>query len=295
MTRRRNLENHRNNLAEIRDIMNSMKTLAYMESRKLARFLDAQHSVVRNIEDVAADLLGFHPEVLPDMEETTPVCLLLGTERGFCGDFNHVLLRSLESRLTGDAAANLLLIGVGHKLHPLLENDARVTTLIDGASVAEEITPLINQVVNELTRLQDRHGMLGVSCLYNRGDDGIVMQQLVPPFQDLPSGPSRFTHPPVLHCSPRDFLIELSEQYLFAALHEVLYTSLMVESQQRMAHLEGAVRHLDERSAELTRQCNALRQEEIIEEIEVILLSAASLGDRPLKGDDSGGRSGKLR
>ncbi len=36
---------------------------------------------------------------------------------------------------------------------------------------------------------------------------------------------------------------------------------------------------LDDESAELVRQCNALRQEEIIEEIEVILLSAASLDE----------------
>jgi len=39
--------------------------------------------------------------------------------------------------------------------------------------------------------------------------------------------------------------------------------------------LEGAVKHLDDKSEELSRQCNALRQEEIIEEIEVILLSSS--------------------
>ena len=57
----------------------------------------------------------------------------------------------------------------------------------------------------------------------------------------------------------------------------MLYTSLMAENQQRVAHLEGAVKHLDDESAELVRQCNTLRQAEIIEEIEVILLSADSL------------------
>ena len=46
MTRRHDLEHHRNSLAEIRDIMNSMNTLAYLETRKLSRFLDAQHAVV---------------------------------------------------------------------------------------------------------------------------------------------------------------------------------------------------------------------------------------------------------
>jgi len=83
MTRRNKVQSHRHSLDEIRNIMNSMKTLAYMETRKLSRFLDAQHAVVRSIETVAADLLGFHPEILPDTNQATPVYILIGSERGF--------------------------------------------------------------------------------------------------------------------------------------------------------------------------------------------------------------------
>jgi F-type H+-transporting ATPase subunit gamma len=43
-------------------------------------------------------------------------------------------------------------------------------------------------------------------------------------------------------------------------------------------HLEGAVRSLDDSSAELRRKCNALHQQEIIEEIEVILLNTSTFG-----------------
>ena len=60
-------------------------------------------------------------------------------------------------------------------------------------------------------------------------------------------------------------------------MYEILYTSLMAESRQRLAHLEGTVQHMEEHSEELHRQGNILRQEEIIEEIEVILLSAVNL------------------
>ncbi len=152
-----------------------------------------------------------------------------------------------------------------------------MTTSIEGASVVEEVTSLLNQAVSELTMLQDKHGVLTVFCLYHSGEDGIVMQKLLPPFQGLLHKPPCFSHPPLLNQSPREFLVELTDHYLFAALHEMLYTSLMEENHYRVAHLEGAVKHLDDKSAELARQCNALRQEEIIEEIEVILLSAASL------------------
>ncbi len=121
--------------------------------------------------------------------------------------------------------------------------------------------------------------MLTVYGLYYGCEDGIVMQKLLPPFQHYLHQTPRFPHPPILNLSPAAFLIELTEQYLFAALHEMLYTSLMAENHNRVMHLEGAVKHMDDESDELARQSNALRQEEIIEEIEVILLSATSLDE----------------
>ena len=283
MTRRRNLEHHRNSLADIRNIMNSMKTLAYMETHKLARFLESQHGVIHNIEEVARDLLSFHPEILPELKESEPVYIVIGTERGFCGDFNHALLQHLDSTLQTHRPNMPMLIAVGRKLYTLLEGDARLAAFIDGASVVEEVTSLLKQVVRELTTLQGKHGVLTVSCLYHASEDGIVMQKLLPAFQPFLHEPQRFPCPPVLNLPPKDFLVSLADHYLFATLHEILYTSLMVENHKRVTHLEGAVKHLDEESAELSRQCNILRQEEIIEEIEVILLSASNLSAEPEK------------
>lgn len=281
MTRRRILEGHRSSLNEIRNIMNSMKTLAYMETRKLARCLDAQHAVVKNIENVAWDFISYHPEILPESIKTRSIYITIGTERGFCGDFNHVLLKHLELALQDDSSKSPLLIAVGRKLSTLLEGNASVTAFINGASVVEEVTSLLNQLVNELISLQGKLGVLTVYCLYHGSDNGIVMKKLLPPFQTLLHLPKRFPHRPVLNQSPTEFLVSLIDYHLFAVLHEILYTSLMVENHRRVSHLEGAVKHLDEESIELSRKCNALRQEEIIEEIEVILLSASGLGDKP--------------
>jgi len=91
-----------------------------------------------------------------------------------------------------------------------------VTTSIEGASVVEEVTSLPNQVMSVLT----------IFCLYHGGENGIVMQKLLPPFQDLLHKPPSFLHPP-----------------------------LMEENHHRVAHLDGAMKHLDDKSAELARQC----------------------------------------
>jgi F-type H+-transporting ATPase subunit gamma len=280
MSRRREVEHHRHSLGEIREIMSSMKTLAYLETRKLDRFLSAQQAVVESVEKVAADFLTFYPETLPESRYLIPVYLLIGSERGFCGDYNHIVARELESVTQMNEGQMPLLLAVGRKLHPRLESDPRVVEFVSGASVVEEVSNTLTEIVNALTTLQQKRGPITLYGLYHDLDGNIVKQKLLPPLRQLPVQPKSYSHPPQLNLLPRQFLLELTDHYLFAALHEMLYTALMAENQARVSHLEGAVRRLDEESAELARRSNALRQEEIIEEIEVILLSAAGLDEQ---------------
>ena len=63
----------------------------------------------------------------------------------------------------------------------------------------------------------------------------------------------------------------------------MFYASLAAENHRRVEHMEGAVTRLDERVLALKRRANALRQEEITEEIEVILLSADSPDGAPAR------------
>ena len=60
-------------------------------------------------------------------------------------------------------------------------------------------------------------------------------------------------------------------------MHDVFYSSLMAENRRRLQHMEGALRRMEENAGEMQRKCNMLRQEEIIEEIEVIMLGNDAL------------------
>ena len=285
MTRRRDLERHRRSLDEIRGIMNSMKNLSFMESRKISAFLDVQHSVVNHIEAVAADFLGFYPDALAETaDRPVDVCLLIGAERGFCGDFNHALMRHFDDMQLKYTLVKPRLICVGRKLESLLENDEQPVIFVDGASGAEEVGKVLNQIVDHLASLQEHYGLLNLYALYHDEERQLMSRQLLPPFQNLLHQQQQEPHAPELNLEPGKFLLELSYHYMFVVLFEILYTSLMAENRRRVVHLEGAVQHMDEQSEELHRQSNVLRQEEIIEEIEVILLSAASLGEQSFQG-----------
>jgi len=67
------------------------------------------------------------------------------------------------------------------------------------------------------------------------------------------------------------FEAALLEQYLFAVFNGLLLGSLLVENQQRIAHLQAALQRLDERCEGLRQRQRRARQEQIIEEVEVAL------------------------
>jgi F-type H+-transporting ATPase subunit gamma len=257
--------------------MNAMKNLALMEVHRLNRFLDTQRRVVASMEAAAADFLLFHPEHLPGEEECHNVHLLIGSERGFCGDFNESLVRALDK--TG-SAPDATVVAVGSKLVDKLAGDSRVAASLVGTSVVEEVDAVLVKLMEALAGLRPpgvSSAPLLLTVLHHDAPEEGVRISTLRPFEKSKTRNARFVHAPMLYLDPHAFWGGLAEQYLFAALHELLYSSLMAENQRRMQHMDSAVRRLERTSAELWQRRNILRQEEITEEIEVIMLSVEAL------------------
>jgi len=275
MSARREIERRLGSLAEIRDVMNAMKTLAYMETRKLARFIAIQQRQVAAIEAMAADLLCHHPDVRPVSAPAGRGLILIGAERGFCGDFNGRVARA--ARESGRSAASGAIIAVGRRLEARLEEGDTPMVILDGASAAEQVAGVLEELAGSIARLQQEHGPLALRAVYHGGEKGdLLARGLLPRFERVCAA-QRYRCAPQIHLSPSALFAALLDEYLYAALNAMLCTSLMAENQARMQHLDSAMRHLDERRDEFARRGRALRQEEIIEEIEVILLNVAPI------------------
>ena len=277
MTERRRIEHRLHTLSETRSIMNSMKTLALLETRKLARYLDNQDRVLRTFDDAGADFLRFYSPERAALEQLEPVYLLFGSERGFNGDFNRQVLETFEEA-SRQHPGNALVIG--RKLSQELAGDTRVIDELPGPGVAEEIEVGVDALVAGIRQAAENRGPLALIAVHHGAQRGAVETRTVfPPFRE--SGPSAVGgYAPELNLTPVRFFTALLEEYLVAVLHGLFFISLIAENQQRMEHLDSAVRRLDETSERLGRQQRTLRQEEITEEIEVILLSAAATAAR---------------
>ncbi|MGE0493767.1 MAG: FoF1 ATP synthase subunit gamma [Vulcanimicrobiota bacterium] len=254
-------------LAEIGDILDSLKTMALIETRRLVRYLEHQSAVVEAIRTPLQDLVHFNPTLDAWPEEAVRVLLVMGSERGFCGDFNSALVANLEG-FEGPALV------VGTRLSERLAGRP-LTTFLPGPVTAEEVTRALVGLSQALTGLS-RRGTFRLEALTHHPVELEVVRERVWP---LPVGEQAqsFGYPPDLTLSPPQAFAELMEHYLLAVLQQLFYNSLMAENRRRSMHLEGALRHLEQKTAKLARRRNQLRQEEITNEMEVILMSAESL------------------
>lgn len=275
MGRYHNVVQQLEQLRELQGIVGSMKTLSQLELHKLGGLEENQHAMVQTLERVAADFLQFHPR--PESGRGRTLWLLLGSERGFCGDFNEALVKRLLSECPQCREYPSQLLAVGGKLWLKLEEMLPGFVPLTGASVSEELPQVLAQVVAETSAQLSAQQATALNLIYHSDEQGTLkVQQLLPP--KLPSGTADRTTPPVLQLEPEAFFAEFLQHYLQLGLTELFSVSLLAENHQRVQHLEGAVRRLDERIGVLTSRGRALRQEEITEEIETILLGSEGGG-----------------
>ena len=133
MSQSRDLQVHIVQMEEIRSILNSMKNLAFIETHKLTRFQIMQGQAVANIERVAEDFLDYFPLSFAD-DDATPICILVGAERGFCGDFNDSLIKAIAT----EAYSGIIAIG-SRLVNRLADYPLAAIASIEGANVAEEV------------------------------------------------------------------------------------------------------------------------------------------------------------
>jgi len=270
MSQSHELQLHIIKLNEIRSILNSMKNLALIETHKLARLQSLQTQAVAAIDTVINDLLAFYPHLAIADNHAPSICLLVGTERGFCGDFNEQLIRaSITQNYTHT-------IAVGSRLaNKLTDEQLKTVTIIEGANVAEEVPLIINRLIDSIAPAH--HLAIRLTAIYYDTPAQPINQRQLLPLSPQPSSIANHRHLPYLNLAPEVFFADLLGHYLLATLHNILYCSLNTENHRRLQHLEGAVNHLDDETTNLHRKVQIYRQEEITEEIEVILLNAENL------------------
>ena len=143
MTRRHDVGKRIATLREIDEILTAMKNLSLVEVRRIEGFIEAQRAALAVIEDAAADFLLDYGETIRPGPSGNDVLCIIGSERGFCGDFNARVAEEAV-RWQGGRPAPAAVLLVGERLVGAWGGE--VTAAIPGASVADEVPQAVDVV-----------------------------------------------------------------------------------------------------------------------------------------------------
>lgn len=273
MSRRRDIEQRLALYGELTEIMRAMKNMAQVELHRVGRSAALQERCRQEAVDAATDLLRVAPTLRVAGNAASDVQVLIGSERGFCGGYNEHVVRWFAGAMeAGMRPAGVIVVGerlasaVGR-----LRSDVRV---IGGATTEAELSGVLNAIVETLTVLESASGPpLGLSAAYSDGHEVHRLRLL--PVPDRPVERAQAAGSIRINVAPGELASELQRHYVYHALLAALYTSLRAENRMRLAQMEGALQHLDGLSRQLKLRQNAVRQEEIVEEIEEIFAGPA--------------------
>lgn len=280
MSRQREFQQRLALYHELQDIMGAMKNMAQAELHKLRRRQQQQQRCIDAVAAAANDVMEAQ-----DTRNAPPpvraVYLVIGSERGFCGGFNEALTRYLK---TSAVVANTPLILVGSRLVSLLGADASQAKTVMGATSEKQISVTLTGILDHFQQLlQKERSPLRLVAVFHALHD-IEQVDLFPLNAAHPDGINPARH--FQHHVPLPLLKqEMENHFLYHSLLGILYTSLYVENYRRLTQMEGALQHLDELSQQMKVRINSQRQEEIVEEIEVIFSNVPQFGD-PREGAD---------
>jgi F-type H+-transporting ATPase subunit gamma len=257
MTLRREVESRIALFEELSGIMGAMRSFALAELHRVMRREAAQHELLDSLEAIQAEMSRFLP---PPARSKTDIWLLFGSSRGFCGSFNEDVASAWREK-GGDRQPTLV---VGERLASLIKMPPGPTVIAGGEgsmNAPETIEELIS-AIRQLRAMTDEDAGI-VACV--REESEVAIHRLLP----LPLTKPGREQPLMVNEAPLKVSLEVSQHYLLHLILALLLRSIRVENRMRLVQMENALQHLERGREDLQRQRNHLRQEEIIEEIEL--------------------------
>ena len=262
MSQRHLLEERLSLYDDLSGIVGAMRNFALSELSKAVKREQAQQNVVKELENVLSVISeGFSTyKEAPLVQHKDDVWLLMGSVRGFCGSFNEDVVRFWKAQ----SSAKGPVILVGERLHNVI-TDVESLLLIDGAESCLDTVSVIDKLIQVIQGVSYKNNVGLIVCFR---DKGAVKSQRLWPLADNLLNPK---HPaPMTYAALDEVIVDVAEHYLFHKLLIALLQSILEENHLRLIQMEAALRHLDEGRYDLVLKRNRLRQEEIVEEIELM-------------------------
>ena len=277
-------------IADLESVVRTMKALAASTISQYERAVLALADYYRTVELGLVAYLRQEPPLAASAAANRSIAaeigaVVFGSDQGLVGQFNEELAAfavSMLRPLTGDVVVWV----VGERVASgLRESGIRIMGEFVVPNSVTAITPLVGQVLQETEEWRENREARQIYLFHNRPKSGALYepasQRLLPldaswqhkldaipwPSKNLPE----VVHDgaPVLHA--------LIREYLFVSLYKTCAESLASENASRLAAMQRAEKSIRDRSEDLTRAFQRLRQSSIDEELFDVIAGFDSL------------------
>ena len=266
---------------ELQSVVKTMKTIAAVSIRQYERAVQSLSEYDRTVKMGLQVVLQKRPQLwqapLPGPGPKV-AAVIFGSGQGMCGQFNeHIAAFALERLQPAiSTPQDLAVIACGNRVAARLEDAGQpVAQQFDLPGSAAGITPRVQELLLQLDEWQSR-GLVDRLLIFHqeplhRAAYQPQERRLLPVdpgwLTELAQArwPSRVL--PAFTMDDGRLFFLLMGHYLFVSLFQAFAASLAAENVSRLAAMQGAESHIDDRLGELRIQFNGRRQQTITEEL----------------------------
>ena len=260
-------------LNELLEIVSAIRAMAASQMQQALRSLEAIRDYSKQIREALSEAAALLPRASaiedaarPDKSGLVVFC----AEHGLCGSFNEHPLREAE-RASAASDGGLALIVVGTRGAQICrERGVSPDLVLPMATHCAGVTAAARRVAAELYRMFSERRIAGVDVVYAEYAGAqlprIERRRLLP--LEVPAVQEFSTRlPPIINLPPRRLFDEIVNEYFFATLENAAMQSFFSENSTRFRTMEAAHQNIQNKSGELTKLMQRLRQDSVTTEI----------------------------
>jgi F-type H+-transporting ATPase subunit gamma len=269
-------------LAELQTIVRTMKALSAVSIRQYDAAVTSLAQYYRTVElglqVVMRDTFEFPADPAHTSGSSMRAAVVFGTDHGLCGHFNEDIAAFAAERMARAAGARdqLRLLAVGARVAAdLAQSGYAADSELAVPGSAEHIAATVQRIVSTIDEWRSTANVRFVYLLHNRqsnaGGYEPVAIELLPvnlrQFQPLEAKPWPSRRLPTYTMAQEQLLAALLRQYFFVSIFRACAQSQASEHASRLAAMQGAEKHLDQKREEIQGHIRRLRQETITTEL----------------------------
>jgi len=214
-----------------------------------------------------------HPQ---EPQDSNPLFILVGSQKGLCGTFNTGLLKEFEKIMTPETLENTHFISVGKKAVDYLEKKKVKSTvkkfdeitMRNFTTISNEIVDIIVHAKTPYTCVQVLSNELKTFFLQHPRTVQIIPLETKSTTDQSNSQENKtLDNDYIWYQDPHDLLDHMAPQYVASNINTVLMESLLAEQAARFLSMDTATRNAKNLLEETTLLYNKLRQAKITKEL----------------------------